>query len=218
MVEIFSRSGIRLCWNFWGSPVISDMRSVSSSSNHPGFDVVCFFGLSLSFFVVFLSFIWAGVLFFVVVFVVSVFLGLMRSKLFLMGISGLVVELSFLGLEVELSFFSSVFCGVSNVVVDVVFVGVVLVEFVFFMVILVWFLDERLVVLMSLVWFLGDERLLGLLVLLVLVWFFFDESELLSVGSEIFFLGLVMTNSSSSPLDSSISSIFLLPINLEELC
>lgn len=167
VVEIFSKSGIRDFWNFMGKSENSDTKSVSSSRSTQleASDFMGFFSADF----------WAFKFWVFLVVVVVVFLGEMGSKIFL--VESFVefkvfddnVEFSFLILEVELSFFSSILVLLAfddNKVV-------VLVELVFLVLLnLVWFLEE-IMVLMGLVWFL-EERVL-----------------------EIFFLGLTIGSSSS---------------------
>lgn len=199
VVEILSRSGIRVFWNFIGKSANSETKSVSSSRSNQlvsflGFVlfIICFFVLlsSSSEVWVFLANVWVVRLGLVVLFLGE--LGLVRSEIFLVesfvefNVFDEEVEFSFLILEVEFNFLSSSLVlapseSDDNKVDDFV-VFVVLVELVL-VVILVWFLVEiRSEVLASLVWFL-DERV-GLR---SLVWFFKERVVL-----EILFLGFTI--------------------------
>lgn len=199
VVEILSRSGIRVFWNFIGKSANSDTKLVSSSRSNQlvsflgfVFFIICFFVLfsSSSEVWVFLANVSVVKLGLVVLFLGE--LGLVRSEIFLVesfvefNVFDDDVEFSFLILEVELNFLSSSLVLAPSESddnkVDVFVVFVVLVELVL-VVILVWFLVEiRPEVLASLVWFL-DERA-GLR---SLVWFFEERVVL-----EIFFLGFTI--------------------------
>lgn len=196
VVEILSRSGIRVFWNFIGKSANSETKSVPSSRSSQlvsflGFVlfIICFFVLfsSSSEVWVFLANVSVVKLGLVVLFLGE--LGLVRSEILL--VESFVefdddVEFSFLILEVEFNFLSTSLVLAPSESddnkVDVFVVFVVLVELVL-VVILVWFLVEiRSEVLASLVWFL-DERA-GLR---SLVWFFEERVVL-----EIFFLGFTI--------------------------
>lgn len=197
MVEILSRSGIRVCWNWPGKSVKSETKSESSScSIQLGW--ICFlvgFCVFSVFWVGFLSTrFWGG---FVVVGLVVLFLGelsLARSEVFLeVSELGLV---EFEGLDVELSFLRAILMvgGDDD-----------LVELVVDLMSLVWLLEDKLG-LSSLVWFL-EERL-GLM---SLVWFL-EDWVVEVVVLVLIFLGWTCSSSSSSN-----SNIFLDPKNCDEL-
>ena len=185
VMESLSRSGKIVWWNFDGRSLNSATKSSSSSWSSQlccflvwgvFFGLVCFWFLfcfwdSVS--PTFLStrlcvcFVEAGL---VVLLVDGP--SFRRSDVFLVGAelaAAFDVELSFLSCEVEFSFLSWE--------VELEGVGVALVEFVDF-VILVWFLVDRLPVLMSLVWFFVDR--LGLA---SLVWFLLDILVLFFLGT-----------------------------------
>lgn len=193
MVEILSRSGIRVCWNWPGKSVKSETKSESSScSIQLGW--ICFlvgFCVFSVFWVGFLSTVfWGG-------FVVVLFFGelsLARSEVFLAESELSLVE--FEGLDVELSFLRAILMvgGDDD-----------LVELVVDLMSLVWFLEDKLG-LSGLVWFL-EERL-GLM---SLVWFL-EDWVVEVVVLVLIFLGWTCSSSSSSN-----SNIFLDPKNCDEL-